>query len=152
MSSHFENVFCKTVPTIKNSALAIISLSSCCCFLRRCQRKGGGGLRLRNTFSWSKQIQLTMFEKYCIGSVGWWILQNIAPRLVVAFWDCQSWGRGGVRLTSVTWEGRGCPAGARPYNCHTKVGLSEKGNKWNCESGRNVTWQTKNTMLDTGAN
>ena len=29
----------------------------------------------------------------------------------------------------------GCPVGVQPYNCHTKVGLSEKGNKWNWEVG-----------------
>ena len=30
----------------------------------------------------------------------------------------------------------GCPVGVQPYNCHTKVGLSEKGNKWNWEVGK----------------
>ena len=86
-----------------------------------------------------KYSQPCLIEKCCIG-VGLEIFTKYCPSVCCCFLRLSALGqRWSETNVSDLREGAGCPAGAWPYNCHTKVGLTEKGNKWNCEFERNVT-------------
>ena len=90
-----------------------------------------------------KYMQLHFWENWStLTLLDIWSLLKIVPLLFERVWESgQRWTETNVSDLRGERERKGgkeagCPVGVQPYNCHTKVGLSEKGNKWNC--GRNV--------------